>query len=209
MTSLTILTPSIPEHDVQRTMLSIYMDKQIQHFAEFHSSLGVVLHEVYHTESFLNGGLSIGKKREFMVSEVATEYCCFLDADDMPSPNYVEQLMRLCNRGDDVVTFRSFVQNDYYWTLVDMALYHTQDEQANPERIVKRKPWLVCPVRTEYAKAFLFPNTNYSEDSIWMNQVLTLCKTESHTDQILHSYRHSSKTSESDRIMASEANKAN
>ena len=50
------------------------------------------------------------------------------------------------------------------------------DEEATPDRIVKRRPWLVCPVRSKYAKQFPFPDISYSEDSIWMNQVLTFVK---------------------------------
>lgn len=200
MISLTILTPSIPEHDVQRTMLEIYLGKQIAEFDRLHSSLGFVEHVVYNTKSFLNGGPSIGRKRDRMVSKSDSDYLCFLDSDDMPSPNYIEKLMRMCNQGADIVTFRNFTTTDFYWTLIDMSLNHIEDEQATPDKIVKRKPWLVCPVRTDFAKQFEFPDTNYSEDSIWMNQVLTLCKTEIHTDQILHSYQHSAKHSEADKI---------
>jgi hypothetical protein len=198
---LSILTPSIPDHRQYRELMYTELVKQIDNLDRFHPSLGEVELLCHESKPFLNGGHSIGKKREGLVGLASGKYLCFLDSDDMPSPNYIETLVRMCHEDKDVVTFRDFTTTDFYWTIIDMSLNHEEDEQATPDRIVKRRPWLVCPVRSEYAKQFEFPDINYGEDAIWMSQVLTLCKTEVHTDQILRSYKHSSKTSMADQII--------
>ena len=198
---LSILTPTIPERLDKWIALTQEIHLQVTALHTTHPSLGHVQHLSDTGDSYNAGGLSIGKKREKLVQQAEGKYLCFLDDDDWPAPNYVETLARHCNLNADVVTFRNFTTTDFFWTLVDMSLNNPTDEEATPDRIVKRRPWLVCPVRSKYAKQFAFPDINYSEDSIWMNQVLTLCRTEAHTDKILHSYRHSAKTSEADRII--------
>lgn len=197
---LSILIPSIPEHNRSAMQLWDELVKQRNALYDVHPTLGKVELIWHEAVPFLQGGPSIGKHRELLVNVACGKYLNFLDADDLPAPNYLETLVRMCHKGKDVVTFRNFTTTDFYWTLIDMSLEHTEDEEATPERIVKRRPWHVCPVRSDYAKRFDFPDSNYAEDSFWMNWVLTLCKTEEHTDQILSSYQHSKKTSEADRI---------
>jgi len=201
MITLSILTPSIPERYDKWIALSqeVYLQTSALHGA--HPTLGQVQHLSDTGDSFLNGGLSIGKKRQKLVEQAEGKYLCFLDDDDEIAPNYVETLVRMCIKNKDVVTFRNFTTTDFYWTLIDMSLHHKQDEEATPERIVKRRPWHICPVRSRFAKQFQFPDINYYEDSVWVDNVFRLCRTEEHTDQILSSYRHSSKTSEADKII--------
>jgi hypothetical protein len=198
---LSILIPTLPERHSNFIELYGKLWRQMYHVHINHESLGEIEWIKDDSKRFINGGLSIGKKRESLVQRATGKYLCFLDDDDDIAPNYVETLVRMCHEDKDVVTFRDFTTTDFYWTIIDMSLNHTEDEQATPDRIVKRKPWLVCPVRSEYAKQFEFPDINYGEDAIWMSQVLTLCKTEVHTDQILRSYKHSSKTSMADQII--------
>ena len=198
---LSILIPSILAHREQRISLVDVLLRQKLDFNQKHPSLGQVEIRWNEAKSFLDGGLSIGKNREALVNEAIGKYLCFIDSDDLPSPQYVETLVRLCHEHKDVVTFRSFTTTDHYWTVVDMSLEHSEDEDAGPGRIVKRRPWPVCPVLSRYAKEFPFPDINDGEDAQWMKQVLTLCKSEAHTDMILHQYKHSSKTSESMKII--------
>jgi hypothetical protein len=74
------------------------------------------------------------------------------------------------------------------------------NEEATPDRIIKRNAWHICAVKTEYAKLHTFEDINYAEDWKWFEQVLTHCQTEAHTDAVIHSYQHSAQTSESDKI---------
>lgn len=197
---LSILMCTIPEREKEFVSLLRKFQYQWKRLEYQHPTLGFVEVVWDNTESFLKGGISIGVKRNGLVNKARGKYLLFLDDDEDIAPNYLETLVRMCHQNKDVVTFRDLTTTDFYWTVIDMSLKHTEDEQATPDRIVKRKPWLVCPVRSDYAKRFSFPDINYGEDAIWMNQVLTLCETEIHTDQILRSYRHSSKHSEADKI---------
>jgi hypothetical protein len=196
---LSILIPSIPERGKIMIELWAAVGKQIVDLEYGHPSLGSVELIVDETKSFLNGGLSIGKKRDSLVRRATGKYLNFLDDDEDMAPNYVETLVRLCQSDADVITFRSFCKNDFYWSVVDMRLGNP-NEEATPDRIVKRNAWHVCPVKSEYAKLYQFEDSNYGEDWQWFEKVLKHCKTEAHTDQIIHQYNHSSKTSEADKI---------
>ena len=196
---LSILIPSIPKRIKMLAKLSFELHGQIMYMKTFHESLGSVEVVIDNSVEFLNGGLSIGKKREKLVKEAQGTYCCFLDDDESIAPNYLETLIRMCNENKDVCTFRSLAKMDNYWTIVDMKLF-SPNEEASPERIVRRNAWHVCPVRTKYAKMYPFEDINWGEDWKWFQQVLKHCETEAHTDMVIHSYQHSATKSESDKI---------
>lgn len=199
MTILSVLMPAIPQRSHLFTPLYNELHRQLEFMNTFHPSLGEIEIIVDPSKKFLDGGLSIGKKRESLVKKATGRYCNFLDDDENIAPNYLETLVRLCCQGKDVCTFRSLARTDFYWSIIDMRL-GSENEEATPDRIVKRNCWHICPIRTEYAQRYEFEDKNYAEDWDWTKQVLTHCKTEAHTDAILHEYRHSKLISESDRI---------
>lgn len=200
VTILSILVPSIPERKKMLDKLLGEFYRQVHNLNTLHPMLGTAEVLFDDSKKYLSGGLSIGKKREGLVQRASGKYLCFCDVDDLPSPNYIEAIIRLCQQDKDVVTFRNFTKTDFYWTVVDMRLGNI-DDQSSPEKIVNRNCWHICPIRSEIAKRHSFPDINYSEDSEWMEKVLPDCFTEAHTDEVLHSYQHSIKFSESDKII--------
>lgn len=200
MIILSILIATTPDREPMTSALMSQLYKQIDHINKHHSSLGNI--EVLFDDAprFLDGGPSIGAKRDSLKTRADGKYLCYLDSDESIAPNYVETLVRLCHRNADVVTFRNISKMDTFWMTVDMRLNYPND-QACPDFEIRRKPWHICPVRTEFAKLYKFIDANYSEDWTWMENVLKHCTTEAHTDAILHQYNHSSKTSEADKII--------
>lgn len=163
-------------------------------------SLGEVKIEIDGTKPFSEGGLTVGGKRNALKSRVKTKYLCYLDDDEGISPDYVETLLRLCQSGADICTFQSLFTCDTYWSVIDMSLHYPTNEQATPEYTVRRKPWHVCPVRTELAQDINFPDKNNAEDWDWMDKVLVRCATQAKTNRIIHNYKHSASVSEVDKI---------
>jgi len=198
---LSILIPSIPERRDKLISLTNELYRQILALQTVHPSLGSVELIIDDSKKFTEGGLSIGEKRNALLQRASGEYLCFLDDDDEPTPNYIEQLVRMCHEGNDIVTFRCLVKNDYYWSLIDMSLQNEANEEVNPNQVIKRTPWHVCPVRSSIAKSVNFTPLNHNEDWSWMKCVLDLITTESHTDMILTQYNHSEAGSEADRIV--------
>jgi glycosyltransferase involved in cell wall biosynthesis len=201
---LSILTPTMEKRYTMFDFISDKVKDQIMVMEKLHPTLGVIEFLYHDGQSYLEGGPSIGRKRQELIEMSNGKYLCFLDDDEDIAPNYVETLVRLCQSCADVVTFRSFCKTDFYWSVIDMRLGN-ENEEATPDRIVKRNAWHICPVKSEYAKLYPFPDSNYGEDWKWMEKVLGHCKTEAHTDQIIHCYNHSSIHSEADKITKHEA----
>jgi hypothetical protein len=187
---LSILIPTTPDRHEMFTSLYNELHRQLQYCETFHPSLGNVEILVDDSIKFLEGGLSIGKKREALMMRAQSKYLCFVDDDDLISANYLETILRLCQNDTDLVTFRSFCMLKSFWSVVDMSLKYPTNDQMNPDFIIRRKPWHVCAIRSVYAKMHKFDDISYGEDWNWFEKVLQYCTTESHTDAILHMYRH-------------------
>lgn len=200
MNLLTILIPTIPSRGEQFIALTSELHRQVAVLSVHNAFSGLVEIKYLLSPAYVDGGISVGAKRQKLINRCDSTYLCFIDDDEKPSPNYVEQLVRLCLIGTDIVTFRSLYKCDTYWGIADMSLHHPSNEQATPYGVFKRRPFHVCPVKTEIAKHCEFPNINNAEDWAYMEQVLKHCTTEIHTDQILHQYNHSAKTSAVDAI---------
>lgn len=199
---LSILTPTIPSRKKQFNKLYYEVHRQIDFCTEFHHTLGIVEMLVDNSRAYLDGGPSIGEKRQNLIDRSYSKYLCFLDDDESIAPNYVETLLRLCQEDKDVCTFRNITKLDNFWCVVDMSI-ENENEQVQDSEIVYRKPWHVCPVKTEFAKLYKFKNINYGEDWDWFSQVLTHCETEAKTNSLIHGYNHSVNKSEADRIVRS------
>jgi glycosyltransferase involved in cell wall biosynthesis len=192
---LSILIPSIPERMriAKRLMDELARQTHIRFDVEIILAQG---------KSFLNGGITVGKKREALVKRARGKYLCFLDDDDTVSPNYIETLLNLCRQDKDVCTFNAFYKLENYWGVVNMRLGHQVNEQTDPDRsVISRPPWHMCPVRSEFAKLYAFEDKNNAEDWPWMEKVLSHCKTEAYLNRIIFQYNHG-KHSEVDKIEA-------
>lgn len=199
---LSVLIPSIPSRADKLAKLTQELERQKVHTYATCGHLGLGDLEVVVDDSagFMEGGLSIGKKREALVKRANGRYLNFLDDDDNISPNYIETLLKMCNTNADVCTFRAFVKLNEGWGLVDMSLKYQFNEQFTPEYTVRRKAWHTCPIKSEFAKLYDFKDINSAEDFEWTERVLTHCVTETHTEQILFEYNHGDH-SESDKIL--------
>lgn len=199
MILLSILICTIPERKERFDKLLNELMRQKEIFDTYHNTIGRVEILANKDKRFLDGGLSIGKKRQALVQDAEGKYLCFLDDDEDISPDYLETLMRLCNMDADVVTFRAMVKLSNFWALVDMQLVHKFNDQASPDYTVRRCAWHMCPIKSVYAKMFQFADINNAEDYIWMEQVTACCSTEAHTNRILYQYNHG-EHSEADKI---------
>ncbi len=200
---LSILIPTLPQRKKMFNILRKNLTAQIDFVHSTHPSLGQVEILFDSSKKFLKGGLSVGAKRDALKCRATGEYLVFVDDDDMIAPNYLESILRLMESNPDIITFRSLYKSSTYWGIVDMNLNHAENEQMNDSTIVKRQPFHVCPIRTSIAQQHSFPDINNAEDWGWMVKVLTDCKTQSHSDQILHQYNEFASVSEVNKIMLS------
>lgn len=191
---LSIVMITVPERRAQFIKLRRKLKAQIEYCSEVHPVLGMVEIIEVKTEKFINGGDSIGKKRQTGMKKAKGKYVCWLDDDDGISPDYVETLLRMAFLSDfDVLVFNSLAIFDSYWALVQMNLDCQVDEQMSPG-IVHRRPYHVCAFKRELLAGVNFPDTNVDEDTGFLAQVLPKCKTQNKTEAILHNYNRVTKS---------------
>lgn len=184
---LSIVMVTIPERWVEFRKLRFKLFKQIDYCREVHSTLGEVEIVVIDTPKFSDGGLTIGAKRQKGLEISKGEYVCWLDDDDDISPNYVETLLRLSNKGADVCTFNNITKLPNFWCVVQMKLSTKHDDQVKPG-IINRRPYHICAWRRSMIHDISFPDANWDEDTGFIAQALKRAKTEVNTEAILHEY---------------------
>ncbi len=201
MPILSILIPTTPDREFTFNCLLLKLLKQVNDLRNNHPSLGEVEIRYDNSKRYLDGGLSIGGKRQRLLDAATGDYIAFIDSDDDVAPNYIETLVRACLEGSDIVTFKAIIKNDYYFALIDMSLTNYENEEVNPHGTKKRTPWHICPLKREIAITQRFNDINHNEDWEYMQRVLLEVKTETHLDILLTQYNHSEKYSEADKIV--------
>lgn len=191
--------PTTPDRSDMFNKLYAELMSQMMYMKQYHGTLGAIEVLIDDSKKFLDGGVSIGAKRDMLLHRSKGKYICYLDSDDWIAPNYLETLVRLCQYDKDVCTFKNLTKTENYWTIINMHL-GSSNEDATPVKIVSRSPWHICPIRRRIAVLWGFDDVNYGEDWAWLNNVLGECRTEAHSDMILHEYRHGIH-SESDKII--------
>jgi glycosyltransferase involved in cell wall biosynthesis len=198
---LSILIATIPERYPVFIRLLNDLMRQVYRMNNEHPTLGMV--EIIFDDSvkFTEGGKSIGGKRNDLRQRATGKYSIFLDDDEVVAPNYVETIVRMCQKDADVVTFRVLFKSDHYWSVLNLSLENKKDEQANPDDIIQRRVWHVCAIKTDITKKEHFSEINHNEDGDWLKRIIPLLKSEVHTDAILLQYNHSEENSEADKIL--------
>lgn len=184
---LSVLMATTPDRNNIFKSLYANVITQVKECKNIHPTLGDVEVIVDDSKSFLNGGLSIGRKRQVLLDRATGIYVCYLDSDDNIAPDYIETILRLAIEGNDILTFNNFSKLEGYWMAVRMTINHPYDEQPRPG-IINRRPYHVCAFKKEILKGISFPDLNWDEDTEFIKLALERCKTESHSEAILHQY---------------------
>lgn len=149
-----------------------------------------------------NKSMTIGEKRNKILSCARGQYVSFLDDDDMVSDDFVSSILEVIDKGQnyDVISFKQHCTVNGKQFHVDFHLTNPNEQAIlfNGEyRDIKRKPYHMCVWKSILAKNTMFPESSYGEDLAWITQLCVKCKSEHHIDKVMHYYRFSDETSAS------------
>lgn len=181
---LSILIPSIPSRFDKMIKLYNHINNQIKNKSDVEILIWID-----------NKNRSIGMKRNDLVQMAKGEYLAFVDDDDNVSLSYIEEMLKGCESGKDIISFMQLAKINDSWSYIDFSINNINDE-FRPNSITRRKPFHVCGIRSEIAKKYSFPDVGYGEDWNWMEQVLKDVKTEYKIDEVLHFYNYNHEISE-------------
>jgi len=140
--------------------------------------------------------MTIGEKRNKLLSIARGDYVVFIDDDDRISADYVSLLLAAQARKPDVIVFHAeYTENGknpkpvYY----DIAFGRDINHADHYDRI----PNHICCVRRDYAVLTRYKPISYGEDADYAQRLLPRLKTQSKINKVLYYYDFNSETSES------------
>lgn len=138
-----------------------------------------------------NKEISIGRKRQNLISVATGEYIVFVDDDDMVAPDYIEQILN--HLGSDSVGFLIECSFDGANKCTAKASYKYKDWGDNQDgyRYV-RSTYHKTPVRREISLKVGFKDMRFGEDYDYSMRLIPHIKSEGFIDKIMYYYQYSS-----------------
>ena len=134
-----------------------------------------------------SGEMTVGTKRNTLLSRAQGEYICFIDDDDSIAPNYILSIMKALEKYPDCVgiegvlrttgnpdlLFKHSIQFQGWYTGVD-AFYRTPNH--------------LNPVKRKIAIEIGFPCKDFGEDHWYSNAIQQRIKTEEYINYPIYIY---------------------
>lgn len=141
-----------------------------------------------------NREMTIGAKRNLLMSRAVGDYVCFVDDDDWIDSEYFIKILQAIESDPDCVQLIGMMNTDgFNLKRFEHSILHGSYFERN--NIYYRYPNHLNPIRREIAERFKFPENNFGEDTNWATQVRDsgLLQREEPTDKVIYHYRYSSR----------------
>jgi len=141
-----------------------------------------------------NREMSIGKKRNLLLSRAKGDYVCFIDDDDSIDEEYFVKILNALESSPDCVQIIGMMNTDgYNQQRFEHSITHPvyYDHQG----VYYRYPNHLNPIKREIAQRFKFPEVDFGEDTDWATQIRdsALLQREESIDKVIYHYRYSSR----------------
>ena len=181
---LSILIPTIPSRKEM-------FDKLIKELVRQQTKYGDLVEILACAED-----KKIGAKRNTLLDHTGGEYLCFIDDDDWVSNTYIDDIFDAIKSSPDCVSLRGVIT----WDGTNPEIfehsikYPAYIDHTMPVNGIKyeRYPNHLNAIKSEIAKQFRFPETNFGEDTDWATQIKEsgLLKKEVYIDKVLYHYQY-------------------
>lgn len=182
----TLLSILICTIDERKSELARIQKRIADNFDLFNDPINVIINDLPRYD--MEGGITVGEKRQQLLDSANGKYIWFLDDDDDFTDEFarfVKTELRLidseviCGRTKAIINGKPF--------LIDTSIHH-ENEQLHDGLFVKRFPSVMNIYRRDVALRGKFPHKNNGEDFEW-SQSLGL-KDEFKSSEIWHIYNY-------------------
>jgi cellulose synthase/poly-beta-1,6-N-acetylglucosamine synthase-like glycosyltransferase len=178
MHKLSILIPSLEERKPKLEQLK----------AELANQIGKRNVEVLSLSD--NRQMSIGQKRNMLLTQSTGEYVSFVDDDDMVSPDYIEKVLNALTKNPDCSSLTGeIVFSDGYSRPFIHSLRYTQWIDDHEGKVYYRPPNHLNAVRRAIAVQVGFPPWNSGEDRSFSMGIRHFLKKEEWIDGVIYNYK--------------------
>lgn len=142
------------------------------------------------------GEMSIGAKRNVLLSKATGKYVAYVDDDDMVDPAYVSLVLNAIKTGGgpDCVGMCGYImqggQRTWQFRHSITVGHWCKDKKA---RIYFRTPNHLNPIKSVFAKQVPFPETSFGEDRAYSDAIRKYLQTESFIEHPIYYYRMGNK----------------
>jgi glycosyltransferase involved in cell wall biosynthesis len=142
-----------------------------------------------------NKSMTVGRKRNLLLSMATGEYVVFVDDDDILEKTYVEDIVAATASGADVLCFDLM---RYVSGIQDRVVHYSKEFKvdSNEPRQYKRIPNHIMCFKRSLAASVRYAELTFGEDSDWAKRMLPLIKSEHQIGKVLYRYMYNSATSE-------------
>lgn len=182
------------------SILILTLPTRINSYSELIKSLNkqVIENNLIHRVQILSlcdtKEISVGAKRNILLKQSCGKYVCFIDDDDVVSPDYLIKVLNGINSNADVITFCGDYVEHSNTIPFSISLIHRGN--YNHPNIFYRLPNHLCPVKREIALQSLFTDKNFGEDSDYAERINKHLKNEFHIQDKLYFYMYNEATSQ-------------
>lgn len=143
-----------------------------------------------------NKSMTVGQKRNHLLSNASGKYVTFIDDDDRISPEYISSIFEGIDRNPEVITFQVA---KLFNGLPDRTQKFNKDYGKNHRSPDKKfnlmLPNHLCVWRRDVIKE-KFPNSSLGEDWKWAELMVPHYTDEYHIEKILYTYDFNKETTE-------------
>lgn len=140
-----------------------------------------------------NKEMSIGNKRNVLLSKATGDYLVQIDDDDDVPGGYASKIIQTIDRynGIDCITYQELVDwNGKQRFKTQISLRHKEWSDAKGEFKYYRTPFHKSVTRSDIAKLVAFPDQRFGEDHVWSRELYPHLVTEVHIPEPMYFYNY-------------------
>lgn len=137
-----------------------------------------------------NRQMTIGQKRNMLLTQSTGEYVSFVDDDDMVSPDYIEKVLNALTKNPDCSSLTGeIVFSDGYSRPFIHSLRYGQWIDDHEGKVYYRPPNHLNAVRRSIAVQVGFPSWNSGEDRSFSMGIRHFLKKEEWIEGVIYNYK--------------------
>lgn len=140
-----------------------------------------------------NGAMSIGYKRNLLLSKAKGEYLCFIDDDDEISSDYILKALTALGHNPDCCSLTGvYTTNGDNPEIFEHSIQYKEYKTNKFGAVTyERYPNHLNIIRSSIAKKFRFLEISHGEDTDWATQIFNsgLLKTEATIKGVIYHYK--------------------
>lgn len=137
-----------------------------------------------------SGQMSIGQKRNMLLSQSRGQYVAFVDDDDMVPPDYVSRIMKALESNPDCTSLTGRITfSDGYSRPFIHSLRYDKWIDDHEGKVYYRPPNHLNAIRRDLAVKVGFPSWNSGEDRYFSHHIRPMLKREEWIEGVLYEYK--------------------